>query len=159
MRNYRVTVKDDQKHIVKGHIKLGGTNPKGEEIGFTNYFMEKDGEPFFGICGEFHYARYDERYWEDEIIKIKMGGVNIIATYIFWNLHEEVEGIFDWSGNKNLRRFIELCGKHQVYSMIRIGPFDHGEIRNGGMPDWLFGRPFEVRSNDEGVSVLYKKNV
>ncbi|OMF48549.1 beta-galactosidase [Paenibacillus peoriae] len=150
MRNYRVTVKDDQKHIVKGHIKLGGTNPTGEEIGFTNYFMEKDGEPFFGICGEFHYARYDERYWEDEIIKIKMGGVNIIATYIFWNLHEEVEGIFNWSGNKNLRRFIELCGKHQVYSIIRIGPFNHGEIRNGGMPDWLFGRPFEVRSNDEG---------
>lgn len=150
MRNYRVTVKDDQKHIVKGHIKLGGTNPKGEEIGFTNYFMKKDGEPFFGICGEFHYARYDERYWEDEIIKIKMGGVNIIATYIFWNLHEEFEGIFNWSGNKNLRRFIELCGKHQVYSIIRIGPFNHGEIRNGGMPDWLFGRPFEVRSNDEG---------
>ncbi|MMZ50717.1 Beta-galactosidase precursor [compost metagenome] len=150
MRNYRVAVKDDQKHIVKGHIKLGGTNPKGEEIGFTNYFMEKDGEPFFGICGEFHYARYDERYWEDEIIKIKMGGVNIIATYIFWNLHEEVEGVFNWSGNKNLRHFIELCGKHQVYSIIRIGPFDHGEIRNGGMPDWLFGRPFEVRSNDEG---------
>lgn len=150
MRTYRVTVKDDQKHIIKGHIKLGGTNPKGEEIGFTNYFMEKDGEPFFGICGEFHYARYDERYWEDEIIKIKMGGVNIIATYIFWNLHEEVEGIFNWSGNKNLRRFIELCGKHQVYSIIRIGPFNHGEIRNGGMPDWLFGRPFEVRSNDEG---------
>ncbi|MFW9335661.1 beta-galactosidase [Paenibacillus polymyxa] len=150
MRNYRITVQDDHKHIVKGQLRLGGINPRGEQIGFTNYFMEKDGEPFFGICAEFHYARYDERYWEDEIIKVKMGGVNIIATYVFWNLHEEVEGIFNWSANKNLRYFIELCGKHQLYVIIRIGPFNHGEIRNGGIPDWLFGRPFEVRSNDEG---------
>lgn len=79
-----------------------------------------------------------------------MGGVNIIATYVFWNLHEEVEGIFNWSANKNLRYFIELCGKYQLYVIIRIGPFNHGEIRNGGIPDWLFGRPFEVRSNDKG---------
>ncbi|RKP57360.1 glycosyl hydrolase family 35 [Cohnella endophytica] len=150
MKNYRIAVIDDQKHIFSGHINLGGTNPSGEHISFTNYFMEKDGTPFFGICGEFHYSRYDERYWEDEIIKMKMGGVNIVATYIFWNLHEEVEGVFEWGGNKNLRRFIELCGKHDVYVIIRIGPFDHGEIRNGGLPDWLFGRPFEVRSNDEG---------
>ncbi len=150
MKNYRIPVKDDQKHIFSGHIKLGGTNPAGERISFTNYYMEIDGDPFFGVCGEFHYSRYEERYWEDEIIKMKMGGVNIVATYIFWNLHEEVEGAFEWSGNRNLRRFIDLCGKHGVYVFIRIGPFDHGEIRNGGIPDWLFGRPFEVRSNDEG---------
>ncbi|MFX3634788.1 MAG: beta-galactosidase [Candidatus Pristimantibacillus sp.] len=159
MKNYRITVKDDHKPIFRGHIKLGGTNPAGEQIGFSNYFMEKNGEPFFGICGEFHYIRYNEHKWEDEIVKMKMGGVNIIATYIFWNLHEEVEGVFEWGDNKDLRRFIELCAKHDLYVIIRIGPFDHGEIRNGGMPDWLFGRPFEVRSNDEDylayVSRLY----
>lgn len=49
MRNYRITVQDDHKHIVKGQLRLGGINPKGEQIGFTNYFMEKDGEPFSGF--------------------------------------------------------------------------------------------------------------
>ncbi|SDW14721.1 beta-galactosidase [Paenibacillus sp. CF384] len=150
MRNYRISVQDDRKKIYAGHINLGGSNPDGEHIGFTNYYMEKNGEPIIGICGEFHYARYDERYWEDEIIKVKMGGVNIIATYIFWNMHEEVEGAFEWSGSKNLRQFIELCGSHGLYVIVRIGPFNHGEVRNGGLPDWLFGRPFDVRSNDEG---------
>ena len=108
MKNYRIVVSGDKKNIFAGHIKLGGVNPSGERISFTNYYMEKNGEPFFGICGEFHFSRYDERYWEDEIIKMKMGGVNIVTTYIFWNLHEEIEGVFEWEGNKNLRKFIQL---------------------------------------------------
>ena len=31
--------------------------------------------------------------------------------------------------------------------IVRIGPFCHGEIRNGSIPDWLFARPVDVRSN------------
>ncbi|MBU3155829.1 beta-galactosidase [Clostridium estertheticum] len=149
MNGYEINLKNTKKNITKSNLKLGGVNPNGDKISFTNYYMEKNGEPFFAICGEFHFSRYDERYWDDEIIKMKMGGINIIATYIFWIHHEEKQGIFDWNGNKNLRRFIELCAKHDMYVIVRIGPFDHGEVRNGGVPDWLFGRPFEIRSNDK----------
>ncbi|WNS40716.1 beta-galactosidase [Paenibacillus sp. MMS20-IR301] len=157
MKNYRITLDGERKHIFSGHIKLGGTNPAGERLSFTNYYMERNGEPFFGICGEYHFSRYDERYWEDELIKMKMGGINIVTTYLFWNLHEEAEGVFEWSGNKDVRRFIRLCDRHGLYVMIRIGPFCHGEIRNGGLPDWLFGRPFEVRSNDEGYLAYVRR--
>jgi len=157
MKNYSITVKNDKKRIFSGHIKLGGSNPDGETLSFTNYYMERDGRPFFGICGEFHFSRYDERFWEDEIIKIKMCGINIISTYVFWNFHEEIEGEWEWGGSKNLRKFIELCGRHKVYVIIRIGPFDHGEARNGGLPDWLFGKPFDIRSNDEGYLAYAKK--
>lgn len=150
MKNYLIQIEKDNKKIFSGHIKLQGSNPEGEKLSFTNYYMEKNGKPFFGICGEFHYSRYDADFWEDEIIKMKMNGVNIISTYIFWNFHEEIQGEWDWSGNKNLKKFIELCGKHNLYVIIRIGPFDHGEVRNGGIPDWIFGRPFDIRSNDEG---------
>ena len=37
-----------------------------------------------------------------------------------------------------------------MYVIVRIGPFCHGEVRNGGLPDWLYGKPFEVRSLDPG---------
>lgn len=111
--------------------------------------MEKNGDPFFGISGEFHYSRYNCDKWEDEIIKMKMGGINIIPTYIFWNHHEEEQGLFVWDGNKDLRKFVGLCGKHGLGVILRIGPFAHGEARNGGIPDWLFGRPFDLRSNDQ----------
>ncbi|KRF10060.1 glycosyl hydrolase family 35 [Paenibacillus sp. Soil766] len=161
MNTYRLDARDDRKLIFSGHIRQGGTNPQGEELAFTNYYMERDGKPFFAVCGEFHFSRYDERLWEDEIVKMKMGGINVIATYVFWNMHEEIQGAFEWSGNKDLRKFVALCGTHGLYVIVRIGPFCHGEVRNGGMPDWLFGRPFNVRSNDEGylafVEVLYQE--
>lgn len=149
MRSYLIDLTENKKDIFSGHISFGGVNGQGDKISFTNYYMELNGEPFFGISGEFHFSRYHEMFWEDEIIKMKMCGINIVSTYIFWIHHEEEQGVFDWNGRKNLRRFIELCGKHGLFAIIRIGPFAHGECRNGGLPDWLFGRPFELRSNDE----------
>ena len=97
--------------------------------------------------GEFHFSRYPEKYWEEEILKMKAGGVQVVSTYIFWIHHEEIEGQFDWSGQRNLRRFVELCGKHGMYVFVRIGPWDHGEVRNGGFPDWLLAKA-KVRTND-----------
>jgi hypothetical protein len=157
MKIYDIDIPDTQKKIYKSSLKLGGKNPKGEEISFTNYYMELNEKPFFGICGEFQYSRYPYQYWEEEILKIKMSGINIIASYIFWIHHEEEEGIFDWNENKNLKYFIDLCSKHELFVIIRIGPFDHGECRNGGLPDWLYGRPFEVRSNDDGYLFYVKR--
>ncbi|AZK48987.1 hypothetical protein EIM92_11065 [Paenibacillus lentus] len=138
------------KNIHPSSLRLGGRNPAGDEISFTNYYMELNGKPYLAICGEFHYSRYPEVNWGAEINKMKASGINILATYIFWNHHEEIEGLYDWQGNRNLRKFIELCRDSGLYVILRIGPFCHGEVRNGGLPDWLFGRTFDVRSNDEG---------
>ncbi len=138
------------KDIYPASLKLGGTNPQGDRISFTNYYMELNGKPYFAVCGEFHYSRYPEDCWETEIRKMKISGINIVATYIFWNHHEEIEGEFEWQGNRNLRRFVDVCARNGMNVILRVGPFCHGEVRNGGLPDWLFGRSFDVRSNDEG---------
>ncbi|MFD1953558.1 beta-galactosidase [Paenibacillus thailandensis] len=149
MALYRLNLDAPDKEIVPSTLKLGGTSPSGGRISFTNYYMELDGKPYFGICGEFHYSRYPREEWDAELSKMKLNGINIAATYIFWNHHEETEGRFEWDGRLDLRYFIELCGKHGLFAILRVGPFCHGEVKNGGMPDWLFGRPFEIRSNDE----------
>lgn len=148
MPKYRLDLTNVTKDIYSGHLQLGGKNPQGDEITFTNYFMEQNGKPFFGIVGEFHYSRYPYQYWEESIRKIKAGGINLIASYVLWNYHEEEEGIFDWDRDNNLRYFVDLCAKNQIQVILRIGPFAHGEVRNGGIPDWLYGRPFDIRSND-----------
>lgn len=41
--------------------------------------------------------------------KMKAGGVTMIANYVFWNHVEEKEGVFDWSKQRSLRHFLELC--------------------------------------------------
>lgn len=147
-----------RKNIYPLGENFHGVSKSGEEFSFTNYYMMKNGKPFFGVSGEFHYSRMSDTRWEDEIIKMKMCGINVVATYVFWIHHEEEEGVFRFDGCRNVRKFVELCGKHGLYVILRIGPFDHGEVRNGGMPDWMYGKPFEPRSLSDGF-VAYTKRL
>lgn len=150
-----------QNFTAKNVYPLGenfrGKSKDGTELSFTNYYMERNGKPFFGVSGEFHFSRMSEARWEDELIKMKMGGVNVVATYVFWIHHEEEEGKFDFSSRRDLGRFIRLCKKHGLYVIMRVGPFDHGEARNGGLPDWLYGKPFEVRKLSEGFLACVRR--
>lgn len=130
--------------------KFYGKDPLGHEICFTNCSMLYDGKPFFAICGEMHFSRVNPDQWDDSVLKLQAGGINILSTYIFWNVHEEKEGLFRFDGQRDLRSFLEICKRRSMFVIIRIGPFDHGEMRNGGMPDWLYGKPFDVRDNSDG---------
>ncbi|MBC7889413.1 MAG: beta-galactosidase [Ferruginibacter sp.] len=145
---YEMDVNVPEMRIYSDHLKLGGTNPKGEKISVNNYYISINNKSIIPVTGEFHFSRYPNQYWDESIKKMKAGGITVIPTYVFWNLHEEEEGKFLWSGDKNLRTFIELCRKNNMYAIVRIGPFCHGEIRNGGMPDWLLGKPLNIRIND-----------
>ncbi|MFD2164391.1 beta-galactosidase [Paradesertivirga mongoliensis] len=129
-------------------LKLGGKGKDGQSISVNNQYITINGKPWIPITGEFHYCRYPEKYWDESLKKMKAGGINTVATYVFWNIHERKEGQFDWSGNKDLRKFISLCKKNGLYAIVRVGPFAHGEIRSGGLPDWLLGKPLSIRSND-----------
>ncbi len=127
---------------------MGGKNSEGREIEVNSYFISVDGVPSLPVTGEFHFSRYPVKYWEEAIQKMRAGGISIIATYVFWNIHEEKEGVFNWEGNHNLRKFVQLCKEYGFDVIVRIGPFCHGEIRSGGLPDWLLGKPLVIRSND-----------
>jgi beta-galactosidase len=154
---YKVNINIPEKEPIRGHLNLGGSNPAGNVVSVNSYYIEINNEPFFPVIGEFHYSRYPAAYWEESIQKMKQGGINVIATYVFWNIHERTEGTFDWSGNLNLRRFLELVEKNGLYAIVRLGPFCHGEMRNGGIPDWMYGRTFEIRSNDPDYLVYVDK--
>ena len=114
-----------------------GKAPNGDSISVNSRYFVKNGKPWYPIMGEFHFSRYAAEDWEREILKMKAGGVDIVASYIFWIHHEEEEGVWDFSGQRDLRRFVELCKKHGLYVCLRVGPWAHGECRNGGLPDWI----------------------
>ena len=152
----------DLRHVAPKEIyplseKFSGENPDGREISFTNYAMLLDGKPFFGVSGEMHYCRVAPDQWEDAILKMKAGGVNIVSTYAFWIAHEEEEGVFRFDGCRDVRRFLDICRKHGMWVIMRIGPFCHGEFRNGGLPDWLYGQPYDVREDNSGFLEAVRK--
>lgn len=120
-----------------------------EGYGFTRGYLTKDGAPWFPIMGEIHYSRYPDAYWKESIYKMKAGGVDIVSCYVFWIHHEEGEGEFDFTGQRNLRKFIETVKECGLKLFLRIGPWAHGEVRNGGFPDWVIKKHGDhLRTND-----------
>ena len=137
------------REIKSGQLKMGNPGQSGHELLINNQYMTIGGKPVIPVMGEMHFSRYPEEQWEDAILKMKANGINIIAFYVIWIHHEEIEGQFDWSGNKDIRSFIKLCQKHNLLVYPRIGPWAHGEVRNGGIPDWILKKKFLIdRSND-----------
>lgn len=136
--------------VETGFLKHGANvSPTGKTIGATSRYLLRDGKPWLPVMGEFHFSRYPETEWEDEILKMKAGGVQIVASYVIWIHHEEEQGKYDWSGQRDLRRFVDLVGKHGLLAYPRIGPWSHAEVRNGGFPDWLVRTAgSNLRSND-----------
>ncbi|WP_420237797.1 beta-galactosidase [Telmatobacter bradus] len=115
--------------------------------GLNSRVLLRDGKPWLPVMGEFHFSRVPRAQWEEELLKMKAAGVNIVATYVIWIHHEEIEGQFDWSGQRDLRAFAELCAKHGLLLEPRIGPWAHAEARNGGLPDWVLKQGL-TRQND-----------
>ena len=141
-----------------GHLKMGNAGPTGKEIVPNSLYLTLGGKPCLPIMGELHFSRVNRDMWEDYILKMKACGVNIISTYLFWNQHEEIEGQFNWSGDKDIRAFIKLCAKHGMLCYPRIGPWAHGEARNGGTPDWILKKKFiKDRSNDVVYQMYVKR--
>ncbi len=116
------------------------------KLSYTPKYMTVDGKPWFPVMGEMHYSRVNVDTWEDELAKIKAGGVDIVSCYSIWIHHEEEEGKYDFSGEKDLHKFLTLVKKSGLYCWLRIGPWAHGEARNGGFPDWLL-----AKENTEGI--------
>lgn len=122
--------------------------------GVTGYYLTKEGRPWYPVMGEFHFSRFCPSLWREEIGKMKAGGIEVVATYVFWLYHEEKQGEWDFEGQKNLRHFLEICRQEQMPVFLRIGPWAHGECRNGGFPDWLLNRGLGLRSDDPGYLAL-----
>jgi len=142
--------------ILRGHIDHGCDDNGKETIRVNSRYFELNGEPWIGVMGEIHFSRIPREEWRDRLLKMKAGGISIVATYIFWIYHEEIEGKYDFTGNQDLRAFVREAEAVGLKVVIRIGPWAHGECRNGGFPDWLCRKGIKLRSNDEQYMVYVK---
>ena len=122
-------------------------HPGGQTVSADQVSFFRDSKRWIPVMGEIHYSRLPETEWRSALLKMKAGGIDLISTYVFWIHHEEVQGEFDWSGRKNLSAFLGICQELGLYAVVRLGPWCHGEVRNGGFPDWIQNAPYWA---DEG---------
>ena len=109
----------------------GGTFTTGDKTFLLN------GKPFVVKAAELHYPRIPRAYWEHRIRMCKSLGMNTVCLYVFWNIHEQREGEFDFTGNNDVAAFCRLCQKHGMYVIVRPGPYVCAEWEMGGLPWWL----------------------
>lgn len=119
------------------------TAPDGRTFQVDSRGFIIDGHHQLPVMGEIHYARVPRQDWRREICKMRAGGINIVATYCFWIHHEYEEGQWDWSGNRDLHHFLEICKEEGMPVVLRVGPFCHGEVYQGGFPDWLVSKSID----------------
>lgn len=125
-------------------------NEEKSSYSYNSDFLLKNGKPWFPVMGELHYSRYPKKLWPEALAKMKAGGVTIVSSYIFWIHHEEKKGEYDFTGNRDLRGFLHAVQDAGLPVFLRIGPWCHGEVRNGGLPDWIMEKDYEPRTNDKG---------
>lgn len=109
-----------------------------------------DGRRIWLVSGSIHYTRIPRELWEDRIWAARLAGLNCIETPVFWNRCEPRPGQFDFSGDNDIRHFIELIGKAGMYCILRPGPFVGAEWDMGGLPPWLLAvKNIRLRTNNQ----------
>ncbi len=121
-----------------------------------------NGKPFVVKAAEIHYPRIPKPYWDHRIKMCKALGMNTVCIYIFWNIHEQREGEFDFTGNNDVAEFCRLAQRNGMYVIVRPGPYVCAEWEMGGLPWWLLKKKdIKLRERDpyfmERVKIFEQK--
>jgi hypothetical protein len=109
-----------------------------------------DGVPTFLYGGDLHYFRvrdpsYDaaatEAEWAQSMDLMKAAGMNLVTTYAPWDYHAPSAGKWDFSGARDLGRFLDLACQKGLYVVLKPGPNITGEWPRGfgtygAVPAW-----------------------
>jgi beta-galactosidase len=89
------------------------------------------------FCGEIHYPRIPREYWRARLDMARSMGLTAVSTYVFWNVHELREGVYDFSGGNDVAEFVRTAGAAGLDVVLRPGPYVCAEWDLGGLPAWL----------------------
>jgi len=140
-----------------------------QQVNKSNFIAGKNefslnGKPYIIRAGELHYPRIPRAYWDHRIKMCKAMGMNTICIYLFWNYHEEEQGVFDFKGQKDVAEFVRLIQKNGMYCILRPGPYVCAEWEMGGLPWWLLKKKdLQVRTLSDSLFMdrtnIYLKEV
>ncbi len=120
----------------------------------TTLLLKQDGaylgeQLFYPVIGDIHYFRIYPTDWERRLLLCKEFGLNVIQTYVPWNLHEPKRGEFCFSGICDIDAYLSLCEKLGLYVFLRPSPYICSEWDLGGLPSWLLAKPgASIRCSD-----------
>lgn len=136
-------------------LKEGGRLERFEVS--DNFLLDQ--KPFKILSGAIHYFRVHPDDWHHSLYNLKALGFNTVETYVPWNVHEPEKGRFNFQGQLDLERFLQIAQDLGLYAIVRPSPFICAEWEFGGLPAWLLTEDMRIRSSDprfiEAVAAYY----
>ncbi|KAM3352984.1 hypothetical protein ACQJBY_024264 [Aegilops geniculata] len=130
------------------------------QVTYDGRSLMLDGARRMLFSGDIHYPRSTPEMWPRLIESARKGGLDVIQTYVFWNVHEPIQGQYNFEGRYDLVKFIREIHAQGLYVSLRVGPFVKAEWKYGGLPFWLRGVPnITFRCNNEPYKVHMQKFV
>ena len=127
--------------------------PAGPSVSHTvtydRYSLMVDGQRLMVWAGEFHYWRLPSPdLWRDVLQKMKAAGYNAATIYFDWGYHSSAQGVYDFSGVRDVDRLLSIAAEVGIYVIARPGPYINAETDGGGFPAWLNRMNVRERSTD-----------
>jgi len=110
------------------------------KISFDTKSFLVDGQRRLLLSGDVHYFRLPKAEWKNALANAKQAGLNAISTYIPWNVHEPLEGKWNFEGDADLEEFLKLAKQHDLLVIAKPGPFIRTDWSFGGFPTWLHAK-------------------
>jgi len=126
-------------------------------LSLTSRSLVRDGRPWLPVSGELHYTRVPRARWADRLRLMRAGGITVVSTYVPWLHHEPVRGQARFDGRYDVGAFVDAARAEGLEVVLRIGPWAHGEMRNGGFPDWVQRAPVAHRTDDPAYLALVRE--
>ncbi|WP_341955754.1 beta-galactosidase [Microbacterium sp. LWH13-1.2] len=130
-----IRLRDDRPPLVAP--AMSNAEDPHERLRLTSRWIEVDGTPTVPVTGELHFSRIPRRRWEEQLRLLVASGLTSVSTYVFWIHHERERGRVRFDGDLDVAAFLETAERVGIDVILRIGPWCHGEVRNGGHPDWV----------------------
>ena len=131
------------------------TNPMFLKM--KNHAFWHNQTPYFFYGGEMHYFRLPPERWADQLARLGDLGLSTVSTYVPWLWHEPEPGQFDFSGKthpqRNLLNFLSMAQDAGLSVFLRVGPYVMAELRQEGLPPWLFTRYPDILAQTPGGDI------
>jgi beta-galactosidase GanA len=117
-------------------------------ISFDQYSLSIDGRRTVIWSGEFHPFRLPSPdLWRDVLQKMKASGYNAVSIYFDWGYHSPRQGVYDFSGVRDVDKVLNIAQEVGLYVIARPGPYINAEADAGGFPAWLTTQAGRARTD------------
>jgi beta-galactosidase GanA len=144
--------------IVPNVPEVSVTSGQPHTVSWDKYSLKLDDQRVPIWSAEFHYWRLpSQQMWLEILQKIKASGYNAVSIYFDWGFHSPKQGVYDFTGLRDIDALLNMTQQAGLYVIARPGPYINAETDSGGFPGWLHNTSGEARTSAADYTAAYQE--